>query len=111
MSLKEKIEDVNKSFSKMKEEHSNKYKECLIEELERLGVYKVDVYRKSSCKRGVLTLIREHHADIRWTVVFTPYKKDGTLSLVYESLYIWDFMDFSDALMSKISKEMEMVSE
>ena len=111
MSLKEKIEDVNKSFSKMKEEHSNKYKECLIEELERLGVYKVDVYRKSSGKRGVLTLIREHHADIRWTVAFTPYKKDGTLSLVYESLYIWDFMDFSDALMSKISKEMEMVSE
>ena len=105
MNLKEKIDDVDESFSKMKEEYSNKYKECLIEELERLGVYKVDVYRKSSGKRGVLTLVREHYADIRWTVAFTPYKKDGTLSLVSEPLYIFSFMDFSDVLMSKISKE------
>lgn len=105
MNLKEKIDDVDESFCKMKEEYSNKYKECLIEELERLGVYKVDVYRKSSGKRGVLTLVREHYAAIRWTVAFTPYKKDGTLSLVSEPLYIYNFMDFSDVLMSKISKE------
>lgn len=105
MDLQEKIKDVNESFRKTKEEYSNKYKECLIEELERLGVYKVDVYRKSSGKRGVLTLVRKHHADIRWTVAFMPYKKDGTLSLVSQPLYIWDLMDFSDALMSKISKE------
>lgn len=42
---------------------------------------------------------------IDWTVVFTPYKKDGTLSLVSEPLYIFNFMNFSDALMSKISKD------
>lgn len=105
MNLQEKIKDINESFSKMKEEYSNKYKECLIEELERLGVYNVDVYRKSSGKRGVLTLVREHYADIRWTVAFMPYKKDGTLSLVSQPLYILGLMDFPDVLMSKISKE------
>ena len=105
MDLQEKIKDIDESFSKTKEEYSNKYKECLIEELERLGVYKVDVYRKSSGKRGVLTLVKEHYADIRWTLTFTPYKKDGTLSLVSEPLYIFNFINFSDVLTSKISKE------
>ena len=105
MNLKEKIDDINESYSKMCEEYSNKYKECLIEELERLGVYKVDVYSKSTGKRGVLNIIKEYYGNIRWTVVFTPYKKDGTLSLVSKPLYIYSYMDFSEALMNKISKE------
>ena len=105
MNLKEKIDDIKESYSKIQEEYSNKYKECLIEELERLGVYKVDVYSKSTGKRGVLNIIKEHYGEIDWTVVFTPYKKDGTLSLVSEPLYIFNFMNFSDALMGKISKE------
>lgn len=105
MNLSEKIDDIKEFYSKMQEEYSNKYKEYLIEELERLGVYKVDVYSKSTGKRGVFNIIKGHYEGIDWTVVFTPYKKDGTLSLVSEPLYIFNFMNFSDALMSKISKE------
>lgn len=105
MKLQEKIKDIKESYNKIREECSNKYRECLIEELEKLGVYKVDVYCKSTGKRGVLNIIKERYGDIEWTVVFTPYKKDGTLSLASQPLYIYDFMDFSDVLMSKISKE------
>ena len=105
MSLKEKIDDIEKAYIKIQEKYSNKYKECLVEELERLGVYKVDVYSKSTGKRGVLSIVKEHFGDISWTVVFISYKKDGTLSSVCESLHIWSFVNFSDALMSKISKE------
>lgn len=65
MNLKEKIDDIKESYSKIQEEYSNKYKEYLIEELERLGVYKVDVYSKSTGKRGVLNIIKENYGGNR----------------------------------------------
>lgn len=105
MGFKDTIDEIRKEWLKTTESFSNRYKETVESELKRLGVYGVDVYKKRNKKRGILRLTKEYASDISWEIRFIPYKKDGSLSSNSESLYIFNFLEFEDALMDEISLE------
>lgn len=108
MSLKDQIKIINEDYRRVTQEYSDKYKSAVENTLKHLGVWETDVYNKRTGKRGILKIVKNTLGDISWEVKFVPYKKDGTLSLNGENIYVYcGFGDFEKELMQEITKEIE----
>lgn len=89
------INSIEKSFDDAIVAYRKMYQERLIELFKKAGVYNKTVlfksdgygYKLQKPAKGVIEMYPEGYNSIKWSVKFTPFKKNGELSLNSRNLY------------------------